>query len=55
VVSFEFKHGPLLAVVPGYPVVFITAPQDVEMVINHINEVTCREGVAIAVAEEDEL
>ncbi len=52
--SSEFKHGPLSAVVPGYPVVFVTAPYDVDMMINHINEVTCREGVAIAIAEEDE-
>jgi glucosamine--fructose-6-phosphate aminotransferase (isomerizing) len=52
--SSEFKHGALSAVTPGYPVVFFTAPNDVDMMINHINEVTCRGGVAIAVAEEDE-
>ena len=52
--SAEFKHGPLSAVSPGYPVVFITAPDDVDMMINHVNEVTCRGGVAIAMAEEDE-
>ncbi|MCX6028335.1 MAG: glutamine--fructose-6-phosphate transaminase (isomerizing) [Chloroflexi bacterium] len=52
--SSEFKHGPLSAVRPGYPVTFITAPDDVEMMINHVNEVTCREGLAIAIAEEDE-
>jgi glucosamine--fructose-6-phosphate aminotransferase (isomerizing) len=52
--SSEFKHGPLSSVRPGYPVTFFTAPEDVEMMINHINEVTCREGVAIAVAEEDD-
>jgi glucosamine--fructose-6-phosphate aminotransferase (isomerizing) len=52
--SSEFKHGPLSAVRPGYPVTFITAPDDVAMMINHVNEVTCREGVAIAIAEEDE-
>ncbi len=34
--------------------IFFTAPDDVEMMINHVNEVTCREGVAIAVAEEDD-
>ncbi len=39
---------------PGYPVTFITAPDDAEMMINHVNEVTCREGVAIAIAEEDD-
>jgi glucosamine--fructose-6-phosphate aminotransferase (isomerizing) len=52
--SSEFKHGPLSAVRQGYPVVFITAPQDVEMMINHVNEVTCRQGLAIAIAEENE-
>jgi glucosamine--fructose-6-phosphate aminotransferase (isomerizing) len=52
--SSEFKHGPLSAVCQGYPVVFITAPDDVEMMINHVNEVTCRQGLAIAIAEEDE-
>jgi len=52
--SSEFKHGPLSAVQPGYPVVFISAPKDVEMIINHVNEVTCRAGVAIAIAEPDE-
>ncbi len=52
--SSEFKHGPLSSVQPGYPVTFITAPDDVEMMINHVNEVTCREGLAIAIAEEDE-
>lgn len=52
--SAEFKHGPLSAVSPGYPVVFITGPDDVDMMINHINEVTCRGGIAVALAEEDE-
>jgi glucosamine--fructose-6-phosphate aminotransferase (isomerizing) len=52
--SSEFKHGPLSAVRQGYPVVFITAPNDAEMMINHVNEVTCRQGWAIAIAEEDE-
>jgi len=52
--SSEFKHGPLSAVCQGYPVVFITAPDDVDIMINHVNEVTCRQGLAIAIAEEDE-
>jgi len=51
--SAEFKHGPLSAVRPGYPVTFFTAPEDVDMMINHVNEVTCREGRAIAVAQEN--
>jgi len=50
--STEFKHGPLSAVHDGYPVLFITAPRDEMMMINHINEVTTRGGRAIAVANE---
>ena len=38
--SSEFKHGPLSAVHDGYPVLFITAPGDETMMINHVNEVT---------------
>ena len=49
----EFKHGPLSAGHKDYPVAFVTAPDDVEVMINHVNEVTCREGLAIAIAEED--
>ena len=51
--SSEFKHGPLSAVRDGYPVIFITAPGDEAMMINHVNEVTTRGGRAIAVAAED--
>ena len=50
--SSEFKHGPLSAVHDGYPVVFITAPGDEMMMINHVNEVTTRGGQAIALAAE---
>jgi len=50
--SSEFKHGPLSAVHDGYPVLFITAPQDEMMMINHVNEVTTRGGRAIAIAAE---
>jgi len=50
--SSEFKHGPLSAVHDGYPVVFITAPGDEMMMINHVNEVTTRGGHAIALAAE---
>jgi len=50
--SSEFKHGPLSAVYDGYPVVFITAPGDEMMMINHVNEVTTRSGRAIALAAE---
>jgi glucosamine--fructose-6-phosphate aminotransferase (isomerizing) len=50
--SSEFKHGPLSAVHEGYPVLFLTAPGDESMMINHVNEVTVRGGRAIAVAAE---
>jgi glucosamine--fructose-6-phosphate aminotransferase (isomerizing) len=50
--SSEFKHGPLSAVHDGYPVLFITAPGDEMMMINHINEVTVRGGQSIAIATE---
>jgi len=50
--SSEFKHGPLSAVHDGYPVVFITAPGDESMMINHVNEVTARGGRAITIAAE---
>jgi glucosamine--fructose-6-phosphate aminotransferase (isomerizing) len=50
--SSEFKHGPLSAVHDGYPVVFITAPGDEMMMINHVNEVTVRGGRAISIAAE---
>ncbi len=53
--SSEFKHGPLSAVHDGYPVLFVTAPEDATMMVNHVNEVTCRGGRAIAVAAEDAL
>ena len=52
--SSDFKHGPLSAVHDGYPVLFITAPGDEAMMINHINEVTTRDGRAIALAAEHE-
>ncbi len=52
--SSEFKHGPLSAVQEGYPVVFVTAPGDEAMMINHVNEVTTRGGRAIALATEHE-
>jgi glucosamine--fructose-6-phosphate aminotransferase (isomerizing) len=50
--SSEFKHGPLSAVHDGYPVLFVTAPGDESMMINHVNEVTTRGGRAIALAAE---
>ncbi len=52
--STEFKHGPLSAVHDGYPVIFVTGPEDVPLLVSAVNEVTCRGGRAIAVAEENE-
>jgi glutamine---fructose-6-phosphate transaminase (isomerizing) len=51
--STEFKHGPLSAVSEGYPVLFLTGPGDVPLIVSGINEVTCRGGRAIAIGEED--
>jgi glucosamine--fructose-6-phosphate aminotransferase (isomerizing) len=52
--SSEFKHGPLSAVRRGYPVLFINSPKDVDVMVSHINEVTCRGGRAIVIAEGSE-
>jgi glucosamine--fructose-6-phosphate aminotransferase (isomerizing) len=52
--STEFKHGPLSAVSQGYPVLFVTGPQDVPLIVSGINEVTCRGGRAIAIGEQDD-
>ncbi len=51
--STEFKHGPLSAVSDGYPVIFTAGPEDVNLIVSGINEVTCRGGYAIAIGEED--
>jgi glucosamine--fructose-6-phosphate aminotransferase (isomerizing) len=53
ILSTEFKHGPLSAVHDGYPVIFVVGPEDVPLLVSAVNEVTCRGGRAIAVAEED--
>ncbi len=52
--STEFKHGPLSAVTEGYPVIFVAGPEDVPVMISAVNEVTCRGGHAICIAERDE-
>ena len=51
--STEFKHGPLSAVSEGYPVIFISGPEDVSLIVSGINEVTCRGARAIVIGEED--
>lgn len=53
--SSEFKHGPLTAIKKNFPVIFISTPKDEKTMINHINEVTCRQGTAIAIAEPGKL
>jgi glucosamine--fructose-6-phosphate aminotransferase (isomerizing) len=51
--STEFKHGPLSAVDEGYPVLFVSTKEDVDLIVSGINEVTCRGGEAIVFGEED--
>lgn len=51
--STEFKHGPLSVVRENYPVMFVSGPEDVPLIVSGINEVTCRAGRAIALGEED--
>ena len=53
ILSTEFKHGPLSAVSDGYPVIFVSGPDDVPLIISGINEVTCRGGHVIAIGFED--
>lgn len=53
--SSEFKHGPLTAVQKNYPVIFVSAPQDEKAIINHINEVTCRQGLTISISEPSKI
>ncbi len=53
--SSEFKHGPLSAVEKDYPVAFITAPDNVDMMISHINEVACRHGKVLLIAEDNDV
>jgi glutamine---fructose-6-phosphate transaminase (isomerizing) len=52
-VSTEFKHGPLSAVTNGFPILFVSPPDAVPLIVSGINEVTCRGGRAIAIGEED--
>jgi glucosamine--fructose-6-phosphate aminotransferase (isomerizing) len=51
--STEFKHGPLSAVTPNFPVLFVVPSDSVSLIVSGINEVTCRGGRAIAIGEED--
>ncbi len=51
--STEFKHGPLAVVRSGYPIVFISSPDDVPLIVSGINEVACRGARTIVIGEED--
>ena len=52
--STEFKHGPLSAVREGYPVIFVSGPEDVPLLVSGINETACRGGHTIAIGAEDD-
>jgi glucosamine--fructose-6-phosphate aminotransferase (isomerizing) len=54
VYSSEFKHGPLSIIEKGYPVIFVTNKNEKDMVISHINEVSCRNGTVITIAQGHE-
>jgi glucosamine--fructose-6-phosphate aminotransferase (isomerizing) len=51
--STEFKHGPLSAVSQGFPIIFVTGPEDVPLIISGINEVKVRGAHTIVIAQED--
>ena len=51
--STEFKHGPLSAVSDGFPIIFAAGPEDTNLIISGINEVTVRGARTIVVAEEN--
>jgi glucosamine--fructose-6-phosphate aminotransferase (isomerizing) len=52
--STEFKHGPLSAVTDQYPVIFVSDPENIPLIVSGINEVTCRGARAIAIGPEDD-
>jgi len=52
--STEFKHGPLSAVMQDFPILFAAGPEDVPLIVSGINEVTCRGGRAIVIGEADD-
>lgn len=52
--SSEFKHGPLSSVCENYPVFFVTHSSQANIIISHINEVTCRKGLAIVLSNKSE-
>lgn len=52
--SSEFKHGPLSSVDENCPVFFVTHSAQANVIISHINEVTCRRGLAIVLSNRSE-
>ncbi len=52
--STEFKHGPLSAVYDDYPVIFVSAPRDVPLIVSGVNEIVCRGGRAIVIGPNDD-
>ncbi|MGD2027870.1 MAG: glutamine--fructose-6-phosphate transaminase (isomerizing) [Anaerolineales bacterium] len=51
--STEFKHGPLSAVEEGYPVLFVSGLEDIDLIISGINETTTRGGMAVVFGVDD--
>ncbi|OPX22167.1 MAG: hypothetical protein B1H03_05070 [Planctomycetales bacterium 4484_113] len=49
--SSEFKHGPLASVDEGYPVIFVSLPENEDLVLSHMNEVICRQGIVVHVGQ----
>ncbi|WXG40513.1 MAG: glutamine--fructose-6-phosphate transaminase (isomerizing) [Candidatus Freyarchaeum deiterrae] len=51
----ESKHGPIALIEPGFPVVFITPPDEThEKIIGNIMEMKAREATIISIAEEED-
>jgi len=49
--SSEFKHGPLAVVERRYPVLFVSLPENEDLVLSHMNEVICRDGIVVHVGQ----
>jgi glucosamine--fructose-6-phosphate aminotransferase (isomerizing) len=52
--SSELKHGLLSCIQQDFPVLIVAGPENKNHLISGINEVTCRGGKAIVIAEPDE-
>lgn len=53
--SSEFKHGPLSIVTEGYPIFYVTTPEDTNMIVSHMNEVSCRKGKVVVISEDSKM